>query len=239
MTPNNAEPARGKTKAGRKASGETRVDRTVSASKKRREKEKLELRRRILKAAGQEFLEYGYEAFSLRRVAERIGYSATTIYLHFQNKDDLIMATVREGFEEFDSELESVAAAHKNPLKRLEALGRTYVKFGLENPTLYRLMFMQRGDFYLMWRMSHQDEADSPEDNEEKPLTIAMTLLVAAVEDAMAAGAVKRGDAQLAADVLWAGAHGLVALGISPLMTPEHAERVLNPLITSLISGLK
>ena len=65
-------------------------------SRDRREGEKHELRQRLLSAAGQEFLEHGYENFSLRRVAEVIGYSATTIYLYFENKDDLLLATVQD-----------------------------------------------------------------------------------------------------------------------------------------------
>src|SRR5690606_10552707 len=71
-------------------------DRTKSASAKRRERERALLRKNILQAASQEFLEHGYEDFSLRRVAERIGYTPTTIYLYFRNKDDLLHSTVLE-----------------------------------------------------------------------------------------------------------------------------------------------
>lgn len=68
----------------------TRVERTRQASRHRREQEKEELQQLILKAAGELFLEQGYDRFSLRQVAERIGYSATTIYLYFEDKDDLL-----------------------------------------------------------------------------------------------------------------------------------------------------
>jgi AcrR family transcriptional regulator len=53
-------------------------------------------------------------------VAERIGYSATTIYLHFENKDDLILATVQDGFEAFDRRMEEIAQGKGNPLQRIE-----------------------------------------------------------------------------------------------------------------------
>ena len=71
---------------------ETRSQRIRSASAERRARQKAELRRVILDAATTLFEEHGYENFSLRQVAESIGYSATTIYLHFEDKDDLALA---------------------------------------------------------------------------------------------------------------------------------------------------
>ena len=231
----------------------TRAIRTQNASQLRREQERRDLRQLILQAAGDEFLEKGYDSFSLRRVAERIGYTPTTIYLHFRNKDDLLLATVQEGFEGFDRKMEETASAHADPLERIEALGRAYIEFGLQNPALYRLMFMQRSDFYFMPRFvedrKDQDEgksgATAKESSEvasgvvERPRTVAMALLVAAVEEGIAAGVIKDTEPIIAADVLWAGAHGLVSLAISPLMSPEHAHKVIDSLLVTLINGVQ
>lgn len=252
---------------------ETRSIRTRAASRERRENERREVRQLILQAAGEEFLQHGYESFSLRRVAERIGYSATTIYLYFQNKDDLLLATVQEGFQAFDNEIKEVAAAHPDPIERIEALGRAYIAFGLHHPALYRLMFMQRSEFYFMPRFGETDN-DSEKENrpipsastndsggvpenaarktkpkkavkgaketiEDRPRTVAMTLLVMAVEQAMRDGVASPGNAVVAADVLWAGAHGLVSLAISPLMSPEHAQQVTDAMLSTLINGIK
>jgi AcrR family transcriptional regulator len=230
----------------------TRTIRTRTASQQRREAERQGLRQLILQAAGEEFLEHGYDNFSLRRVAERIGYTPTTIYLHFHNKDDLLLATVQEGFQEFDNQMKSVAAAHRDPLARIEALGRAYIDFGLRNPALYRLMFMQRSDFYFMPRFVEAEFAGGPLETasdqqhggvdvmeSERPRTVAMTLLVEAVEEAMAAGVAQAGNAIVAADVLWAGAHGLVSLAISPLMSPDHAQHVVDAMLSTLINGIK
>jgi len=249
-----------------KSDSPTQLARTKNASRQRREQERLELRDLILKAAGQEFLEKGYDTFSLRHVAERIGYTPTTIYLHFRNKDDLLLATVQEGFEAFDRQMEQTAAAHADPLKRIEALGRAYIEFGLQNPALYRLMFMQRSDFYFMPRFVEDDfdlNEQSPKAETgnskaaskkkkastekpvatgavaERPRTVAMALLVTAVEEAIKSGVVKSKDPIIAADVLWAGAHGLVSLAISPLMSPEHARKVIDSLLATLISGVQ
>src|SRR5918992_973820 len=112
--------------------------------KARRERQRQQLRQAILDAAGELILERGYEGFSLRQVAERIGYSATTIYLHFENKDALIAAVIDEGFERFLRALQAVETP--DPLGRIIDLGRAYVRFGLENRVYYQLMFMQRAD---------------------------------------------------------------------------------------------
>jgi AcrR family transcriptional regulator len=116
------------------------------ASRARREQQKKSLGRIILDAAGELFLEQGYEGFSMRRVAERIGYSATTIYRYYEDKDDLLFAVVNEGFSEFARQLTEAAENVSNPLKRFEALGRAYIRFGLDNPVYYQMMFMQRAD---------------------------------------------------------------------------------------------
>src|SRR5215475_10010329 len=124
----------------------TQAHRVRQASRDRREQQKQDLRRIILDAAGELFLEQGYEGFSMRRVAERIGYSATTIYRYYEDKDDLLFAVINEGFSEFARQLNEAAEGVSSPLKRLEALGQAYIRFGLDNPVYYQMMFMQRAD---------------------------------------------------------------------------------------------
>src|SRR5436309_12294945 len=127
----------------------TQEERLRQAIRHRQEQEKRELRQTILSAAGELFLEQGYERFSLRKVAERIGYSPTTIYLYFRDKDDLLFTVVDEGFVKFGQELAKAAASTEDLWKRLIALGRAYVNFGLQNPVYYQLMFVQRTDFLM------------------------------------------------------------------------------------------
>ena len=210
-------------------------------SRERRESQKIELRRLILQAAGAEFEEYGYEGFSLRRVAERIGYSPTTIYLYFQNKDDLLLSTVKDGFAAFDSAIETAARTETAPLERLRNLGRAYVEFGLAHPAIYRLMFMQRADFYVLPHLigttSAPGEIEAALESQHR--VMAQELLVRAVADGIAAGVFKNGDAVLMADALWASVHGLVSLAASPLMAPDHARALCADLLDILLDGLK
>ena len=119
----------------------TREARIKGASSLRRERQKQELRQKILDVASELFLEKGYEKFSLRQVAERIGYSPTTIYLYFQNKDDLLMTAVQEGFDGFDRRMIEIASTTPDSLARIEKLGRAYIDFARMHPAMYQLMF--------------------------------------------------------------------------------------------------
>src|SRR6266550_4100280 len=102
----------------KKSTTSTQAERLRQAIRHRQAQEKQELRQAILTAAGELFLEQGYERFSLRKVAERIG-----------------------------QQLAAAAESQEDPWERLIALGRAYVTFGLQNPVYYQLMFLQRTDF--------------------------------------------------------------------------------------------
>lgn len=182
----------------------TRNERVRKSSQKRREEQKDSLRQSILNAAGELFLEKGYEGFSLRQVAERIGYSATTIYRYYENKDDLLLAIVREGFTEFNRQLSSAVQGARTPLKKIEALGETYVNFGMENPVYYQLMFMQRADFLFQSRSA-----------ETVPMIDSFNVLQEGVGTAMEAGVIKKVDVETYSYVLWSLMHGIVSLAIA------------------------
>jgi AcrR family transcriptional regulator len=182
----------------------TRTDRVRQASRERREQQKESLRQTILAAAGELFLEHGYEDFSMRQVAERIGYSATTIYRYFENKDDLLFAILYAGFVEFRDSLLAAAEGISDPMERLEALGRAYIKFGTENRVHYQLMFMQRSDFLFKSRA-----------NQTQPMAESFDVLQHTVEEAMAAGMIPQGNPEAYAYSIWATVHGLTALAIT------------------------
>jgi len=208
----------------------TQAERLRQASRARRQQQKEGLRRAILDAAGGLFLQHGYEGFSLRQVAERIGYSATTIYRYFENKDDLLFAILYDGFLEFGRQLNAAAQSTRDPLKRIEALGRAYVEFGLRNPVHYQLMFMQRSDF-LFKRRKGQDQ----------PMIDSFHILQEAVKGAMDAGAMERGDVDTYSHAIWAAVHGLTSLAITggSWFTPELVQKSTAVTLRMVIEGLR
>lgn len=181
----------------------TRAARVRAASLERRALRKTELRQTILDAAGELFLEQGYERFSMRQVAERIGYTATTLYRYFDNKDSLVFAVVDRGFEEFGASLVAAAESTDDPVERLRALGRAYVRFGLANPVYYQLMFMQRIDYLT-----------KPHDGDHTRHAVSFQTLLSSVQTALDARAVPGDDALELSHALWAFVHGIVSLAI-------------------------
>lgn len=109
----------------------------------RKERHREDLKNEILKAARELFNEKGFEATSMRNIAEKIEYSPATIYLYYQNKNDIIHALHRDGFNQLNKSFQSVAI-EKSPFERLKSLGRVYLQFAIENPDVYNLLFVMK-----------------------------------------------------------------------------------------------
>jgi len=109
----------------------------------RKEREREEMRDLILMAAQKLFLENGYEKTSIRGIADAIEYSPATIYLYYKDKNELLLALHVLSFQKMMQEF-SVVASIADPFERLVALGRQYIKFAIENPELYDLMFIMQ-----------------------------------------------------------------------------------------------
>jgi AcrR family transcriptional regulator len=203
----------------------TRAERLREASQKRREQEKQEVRQAILVASSELFLEHGYANFSLRQVAEKIGYSPGTIYLYFQDKDAVMFTIMEEGVRRF-GEILSHAASVTDVRDRLSAIARAYVDFGLGSPAHYQLMFMQRTDFLVR-------------DSDAQPIIAIFELWENVVEDAMKAGVLRMGDPVSTGDTLWALLHGVVSIAISmPRFDKKRVEEMVNTTLEMVSHGL-
>src|SRR5664279_4726542 len=110
----------------------------------RKAKEKLTMRRLILQAAMKLFIREGYENISLRHIAKKIDYSPAAIYLYFKDKNEILHALHTAGFEMLYERQQDVFSID-DPLERLQKHGEVYVRFALENPEYYDLMFIMRG----------------------------------------------------------------------------------------------
>jgi AcrR family transcriptional regulator len=167
----------------------------------RRERERVEVRRKILDAARDLFVAEGYERVTMRRIAEAIEYSPTAIYLHFEDKDDLVLALCREDFGRLLEAMEREAPP-KDPVEWIRQLGRAYARFALENPNHYRFMFM-----------SPMKPEHTPEPTD--PGQLSFGVLRTAVARAIETGAFRTGDVDTIAQVMWSSVHGAVALLIT------------------------
>ena len=103
------------------------------------------LREEILAAATRLLVETGdEEAVSIRAVAEAVGVTPPSIYLHFADKTELIFAVCEEQFRQLDAEMAAAEAGAADPLEALRRRGQAYVRFGLRNAEAYRVLFMYK-----------------------------------------------------------------------------------------------
>ena len=106
------------------------------------------LRDEILAAASELLLKTGSEdAVSIRAVADAVGVTPPSIYLHFADKDELLLAVCEVQFQRFDEFVEAAVGADlaaDDPLSQLMRRGAAYVRFGIEHPEHYRILFMSR-----------------------------------------------------------------------------------------------
>src|SRR5438132_3776284 len=103
-------------------------------SAERRERERQKVRKKILDAARSLFAAHGYDAVTMRKIAEKIEYSPTAIYLHFRDKEALIQELCANDFLAFSERFREIATL-TDPAEQLKSAGRIYVQFGLEHPT--------------------------------------------------------------------------------------------------------
>lgn len=90
----------------------------------------------------------GYEALSMRRLASRLGIAAKTIYNYYENKDELYLEIVIDGYRKLNEMCNAAYVKAKSPESRLEKMAAAYLDFGLDNANFYNLMFTWRTPKY-------------------------------------------------------------------------------------------
>jgi AcrR family transcriptional regulator len=194
----------------------------------RKERNKESLRRDILDAAREVFVSQGYENASMRKIAERIGYSPTTIYLYFKDKSDLLECLCNETFSQLMTRLRLIESEATDPVDALRRGMREYVEFGLAHPSQYQVTFMTRlgpQDTYVFEGSVGQQ---------------AFAHLCHSVESCIAHGAFRAGDVELISQSLWMAIHGVTSLLIcDPHFPWKDRSQILDQTIDTLLSGLK
>ncbi|MFN8579924.1 MAG: TetR/AcrR family transcriptional regulator [Gemmatimonadaceae bacterium] len=183
----------------------------LSPSRLRRDREKAETRRLILEAARELFTSEGYAQTSMRRIADQIGYTATTIYHHFEDKDALLNELCLNDFRALGEALRKMGEI-PDPIERIRAMGTNYIRFALQHPQQFRFMFMVERPI-----LGPDKVAFSPgEDGYE--------FLMANVTEAMAAGAFlpQYTNPELLAQIFWAGVHGVATIHLTMPTGEEH-----------------
>ncbi len=160
------------------------------------------LRQALVDQAARTIRDTGVEALTLRDVGERLRVSRTALYRHFADKQALLAAVAAQGFRAFRQALAEAWEPSRHDPAGFIDMGRAYVRFARDNASFYRVMF---GGFVdkVQCDPALADEAGS-----------AFSVLVSAIAELQAKGAVRDGDPQGLAVYVWASSHGLALLAI-------------------------
>ena len=187
------------------------------------------LRAALLSEAAAMIDEGGTSIVTMRALGRRLGVSRSAAYRHFADKSALLVAVATAGFDHLRDRLEAVGAdAPGAGIDRLRQFGEVYVRFALENPGHYRLMYGK--------------EAISREDLPELR-QVANGLfdeLVNVFRSYQRSGAIERQDPELQAYVAWGAVHGLASLLIEgQILTDVDVDGLIRRTTSTLLDGMR
>ena len=174
----------------------------------RKDRQRAEREARIVATARQIAESEGWNAVTVRRLADEIEYSQPVLYSHFENRDAIVAAVAVEGFREITTAIQRAARGSTDPGKALEKVAAAYLAFARKNPALYEAMFTLPTGL----RFAQEDTRSE--------LHAAFAALAAVVMPTHA-------DDGTATETFWAALHGLADLERSGRIRPAaRAERV-------------
>ncbi|MCY3610851.1 MAG: TetR/AcrR family transcriptional regulator [Gemmatimonadetes bacterium] len=188
-----------------------------------------DLRAALLTEAAAMIDEEGTSSVTMRAIGRRLGVSRSAPYRHFEDKSALLVAVATAGFDHLRDRLEAVGAGAPGAgIERLRQFGEVYVRFALENPGHYRLMYGK--------------EAITRRDQPELR-AVANGLfdeLARVFQSYQRSGAIKRQDPQLQAYVAWGAVHGLASLLIEgQILTDVDVDGLIRQTTSALLDGMR
>ncbi len=201
------------------------------ASRDRIVREKQELKALILKTAIDIYLSEGYDAVSIRAIADKIDYSPATIYLYFKDKKSIWLAISNYGFSLFGQKL-AECMVEQDRFERMRIMGYKYLEFSQEHPKMYDIMFIREDVI--------DDGEESPEYWENDYQSFGF--LKQQLAEAMAEGAIRKMDLDAAALMFWGLPHGLASLLVKCRLSmygPGEQERLTEVAMDQFMRALK
>ena len=195
----------------------------------RREREKEALRQKILDAARELFVNEGYENVSMRKVARKIEYSPTTIYLYFKNKAELLDSVCEKTHLSLLNTLETLFQDLGDPVETLRKCSRAYAEFGLRYPEDYKLTFILRPQYQEGLGLT-----------EGSPATRMFNYLHAIVRECVRQKKFRQVDIPTTSQAVWSAVHGVTSLLIAyPDFPWVDRDKLITQVIDTMIEGLR
>ncbi len=185
-------------------------------------------RAEILAAAERVFLSHGFEGATIRRIAEEVGVSSTALYMHFQDKGEILVEICEATFVRLLAQNAGFAAQDVDPVERVRRMLDAYMRFALENPNAYQVVYCT----------TNADMAEARMAGVRATSERCYALYRGAVQ-AIADDGRLRGEVEACAQVTWAACHGLVTLMIArPAFAWAERELLMRLMLDSLTAGM-
>ena len=171
----------------------------------------------------------GAASVTMRAIGRRLGVSRAAPYRHFANKTALLVAVAAAGFDRLKDRLQTTdAGAPRSSVERLRRMGEEYVRFALENPAHYRLMYGKEA-------LTRQDQPELRE------AAIALfEQLVGVIKAHQRSGGIKRQDPRTQAYVAWSAVHGLASLWIEGhILATDDIDGLIRQTTRTVLEGMR
>ncbi len=183
----------------------------------------------ILEAAQRIFLAEGYQGATIRKIADEVGVSSTALYMHFRDKDEILLEISEEVVGTLLAINSDISARPIDAVSKVRLMLEAYMEFALENPNTYQLVFCGSGG-----HISADKEKQAQALGEA-----CFQKFIEVVEELSAAGRLRIGSVDSAAQSLWVACHGLVALLITkPNFQWADTAELRFVLLDSMLNGL-
>lgn len=159
----------------------------------------------ILEAAQRIFLAEGYHGATIRKIADEVGVSSTALYMHFKDKDEILLEISDGAISKLLAINSEISARPIDAVARVRLMLDAYMTFALENPNAYALVFCSPSG------VLSEDRAEATQMLGEK----CFEKFMGTVREIAASGRLRTGSAESAAQALWAACHGVVSLMIT------------------------
>ncbi len=186
-------------------------------------------RAEILEAAERIFIAEGYEGATIRKIADEVGVSSTALYMHFQDKGAILLEICEQTLHALYDTNRELAAKPVDAVVRVRMMLEAYMRWGLAHPNAYQLVYSTPRP------VSAQPWPEGTADLSRQCYEI----FSGVVREIAALGRLRTGGADSAAQALWMGCHGVVALLIArPGFGWAEREELIQVTLEGMLHGL-
>jgi len=186
-------------------------------------------RAEILEAAERIFVAHGYEAATIRKIADEVGVSSTALYMHFRDKDQILLEICTGAMEELLASNREISAMPIDAVARVRMMLEAYLAFALEHPNAYRLVFCSSPVMDEIRRQHATLQIDQE----------CLDRFASVIREIAAQGRLRVGDPRSVHQVLWAACHGMTTLMIAkPDLDWAPPEELTQVMLDGLLHGV-